>query len=51
MNNEFELFTEVFNIIEENQKYKELINKIKYYIPIVGAYSLWFYICIGILAG
>ena len=30
---------------------RELINKIKYYLPIFGACALWFLICIGILAG
>lgn len=32
------------------KKYK-MINKIKYYLPIIGACALWFYICIGILKG
>ena len=28
-----------------------IINRVKYYLPIVGACGLWIYICIGILAG
>ncbi len=30
---------------------KKVINKIKYYTPIVLASIIWVYICIGILAG
>ena len=28
-----------------------IINKIKYYLPIIAASALWFLICIGILIG